>query len=277
MVKTAVIYHANCWDGIAAAWCAQSLGDFDYYPLNYGEPVPDMSAYGYIFILDFSLPKEVLISWVQDGKQVELLDHHKTAFESLGDLVGTNHNLRITLDMEQSGCGLAWNRFYPQTEMPMILQYIQDRDLWRFLLPNSQEINATIRTYPLTMETISHLVENVSLRTLAKIGKPLLRQEEQYIKSLASQVEWQSIGGAFVPVAHSPILFSQLAEYLHQTHNTAFAGVYFDRADGVRQYSLRSKPGFDVSSIAKAYGGGGHANAAGFELKEGVTLDNYSY
>jgi hypothetical protein len=38
------------------------------------------------------------------------------------------------------------------------------------------------------------------------------------------------------------------------------------RSDGKRQWSLRSRgDGVDVSAVAKARGGGGHRNAAGFE------------
>lgn len=45
-----------------------------------------------------------------------------------------------------------------------------------------------------------------------------------------------------------------------------FGACYFDRQDGKRQWSLRSRDGgADVSEIAKRHGGGGHAQAAGFE------------
>ena len=40
---------------------------------------------------------------------------------------------------------------------------------------------------------------------------------------------------------------------------------YFKTNSGKYKYSLRSKGDFDVSIIAKAFGGGGHKNAAGFE------------
>ena len=46
---------------------------------------------------------------------------------------------------------------------------------------------------------------------------------------------------------------------------SAFSASYCDRADGLRTYSLRSNGEFDVSVIAKQFGGGGHRNAAGFE------------
>ena len=43
-----------------------------------------------------------------------------------------------------------------------------------------------------------------------------------------------------------------------------FAASYFDRKDGQRAWSLRSRGDYDVSALAKRMGGGGHAAAAGF-------------
>lgn len=43
-----------------------------------------------------------------------------------------------------------------------------------------------------------------------------------------------------------------------------FGACYFEAEGGRFQYSLRSRGDFDVSAIARQYGGGGHKNAAGF-------------
>jgi nanoRNase/pAp phosphatase (c-di-AMP/oligoRNAs hydrolase) len=44
------------------------------------------------------------------------------------------------------------------------------------------------------------------------------------------------------------------------------------RADGRLSLSFRSVGDMDVSLIAKAYGGGGHKNAAGVELRHTLAL-----
>jgi hypothetical protein len=49
-----------------------------------------------------------------------------------------------------------------------------------------------------------------------------------------------------------------------------FGACYYDNAEGKRVFSLRSKDeGADVSEIAVAYGGGGHARASGFTALRG--------
>jgi nanoRNase/pAp phosphatase (c-di-AMP/oligoRNAs hydrolase) len=64
-----------------------------------------------------------------------------------------------------------------------------------------------------------------------------------------------------VPVVNLPYMMaSEAANRLAE--GEPFAAAYFDRADA-RVFSLRSRG--DVSAIAKAYGGGGHRNAAGFQ------------
>lgn len=56
------------------------------------------------------------------------------------------------------------------------------------------------------------------------------------------------------------------------TDNTgaAFVVGWFQRADGTYQYSLRGAGEVDVSEIAKRWGGGGHCDAAGFQVWEPV-------
>ena len=70
--------------------------------------------------------------------------------------------------------------------------------------------------------------------------------------------------GHSVLVANATVLYSDIAGELAK--GRPFGAVYFDRADGKRQWSLRSTDeGVDVSEIAKVHGGGGHKNAAGYE------------
>ena len=66
-------------------------------------------------------------------------------------------------------------------------------------------------------------------------------------------------------------LTSELADYLiemehYQGDQAYFIAAYKDMADR-RLWSLRSLGDFDVGAVAKARGGGGHKNAAGFTDK----------
>ena len=53
----------------------------------------------------------------------------------------------------------------------------------------------------------------------------------------------------------------------HAYPDAPFSMSYCDCPGGLRSYSLRSRNGFDVSEVAKAFGGGGHKASSGFTLK----------
>lgn len=75
--------------------------------------------------------------------------------------------------------------------------------------------------------------------------------------------------GQDVPLVNAPqIDVSELGSCL--ANGEPFAVAWWQRADGMFVYSLRSQEPskVDVSAVAKAFGGGGHARAAGFQVRE---------
>ena len=48
----------------------------------------------------------------------------------------------------------------------------------------------------------------------------------------------------------------------------------YNTPDGLVKMSLRGNPGYPVDQIAQAFGGGGHALAAGITFREGTLLEN---
>ena len=103
------------------------------------------------------------------------------------------------------------------------------------------------------------------LQALADQGSAIERKHFKDIAELlAVSARPMVIGGHRVKVANLPYTMSsdaagKLAE------GEPFGACYMDTPDG-RVFSLRShgEQAVDVSEIAKAYGGGGHKNAAGF-------------
>lgn len=47
---------------------------------------------------------------------------------------------------------LAWEFWNGREIAPWLVDYTEDRDLWRHKLPDSEEINAALRSYPLDFE-----------------------------------------------------------------------------------------------------------------------------
>jgi uncharacterized protein len=279
-----VIYHANCWDGFCAAWVARmALGEIEAVPAYYGVPPPSVVDRE-VYVLDFSYPFNVMADMASASRVFTVLDHHKTAERAIADLEAMfiTHNMagRARYSADQSGGRMAWEFFahiggWQGMKSPWLVDYTEDRDLWRHALPDSENINAALRSYPLDFALWDEFHGTMGQREMFKReGEAIRRTERQivqtHVKNARMELFSLLVGGPSavddlrVPVVNATVLFSEIAGELAK--GQPFAACYFDRQDGKRQWSLRSAPdGVDVSEIAKAHGGGGHKHAAGFE------------
>ena len=125
-----VIYHAGCKDGFGAAWAVHrtlvSDRDVEYYPKAYGDSPPEVQLGEPVYIFDFSFSREVMEDLQErTGGFVRLWDHHQSAMKELQDLPYCH------FDMSKSGARLAWEVMHGGP-VPWLLQYVEDRDLWRW-------------------------------------------------------------------------------------------------------------------------------------------------
>lgn len=283
------VYHMPCDDGFASAWIARKKWpDIKLAPTNYGLPFPEKDIDGQslgvedknVLIADFSYKPEVLAEIGRRAASVRVLDHHKTAEADLRDYVGgslsalRNFNgggVQAYFDMNHSGAALTWQFCFPDEPMPLMIQCIEDRDLWRFALPYSRAFSLFLRSHPYDLSVWTGIAE-----TMAALPQDVLDEamaiERFYDRQIADVVPTatlKSIGKwKGIPVAHAPYAFaSDLAHQLLKKHPDApFAAVVVD-AYGARTWSLRSEDSRqDVSEVAKQFGGGGHRNAAGFRV-----------
>lgn len=262
MTEPLVIYHGNCYDGFTAAWIAHSYfdGEVELFPAKYGEPVPYLIEDRDVYILDFCYSREQMEQEVLfNAKTVVVIDHHKTAMEACGDL------RCCSFDMDRSGAGMAWDYFF-QTNRPSWVDRVEDRDLWRFRYDDTADVHAYIASLPMTIENWD-AINGMPIELIADKGRAIRRYIETYIEKASVEAREFMFNGDLVVAVNVPYQnASELASYLLK-HNpeSSYSISYFQRADGRWQYSLRSRSDFDVSEVAKKYGGGGHAQAAGFE------------
>ena len=262
-----VLYHAHYADGFGAAWATHKrLGDHHegskvhYLPVSYGEPPPEMEPGSQVYIFDFSFPRETMMQLRRDHQeQVTIVDHHETAQADLEGIVPDCH-----FDISHSGAHLAWTWWFPGETPPLLIDYIEDRDLWKWQLPQSREVSAALGAHPKEF----HIWDKLEVAELANEGAAILRNDRLQVQKITQFSYQQRIMDHMVPVVNTPVLMSEACEALLENNPQAdFAGAYFDRREQsrtIRKWSLRSNTGFDVSQVAKALGGGGHVHAAGF-------------
>lgn len=263
-MKNLCIYHKSCADGFGAALAVKTYFDeqekkCDFLSAHYGDTAPDVTGLN-VVIVDFSYPRETLIKMNEQAESIIVLDHHKTAQANLEGLDFCQ------FDMSRSGAMMAWQYFHPRKQVPMLIQYIQDRDLWQWQLPESKEFSSGLQMLEMDFTKWSEYLENEYCNELITSGSIVLKyQETQVLRALdPSKIRMINLQGYDVPVINSTTLISEICGRLAESH--PFAISYFDTPKE-RVYSLRSRgDGTDVSVIAKSFGGGGHAAAAGFSI-----------
>ncbi len=323
MSKPLCIYHGNCADGFTAAWAVwKRFGDaWDYFPGVYQSPPPDVSGRD-VVLVDFSYKREVMRAMRGHGgyvsgkaRSVLVLDHHKSAAEDLGaregnfctqihewtgpltwerhlgnaaqdEMEGAVDSVYCLFDMDRSGAGIAWDFFHPGELRPKIIDYVEDRDLWRFNLPQSRDFSANLFSLPYDFhmwDRVAVAMEDQQKRqAFLDEGGAIERKHHKDVAELVAAFRYEMIiGGHWVPVANLPYtLTSDAGHLMCQSYQSPqlqgeivtppFAACYWDTPEG-RVFSLRSiDGGADVSEIAKQYGGGGHKNASGFRLPHGA-------
>lgn len=257
-----VIYHGNCYDGFTAAWAAwRKLGSSAaYLPASYGTPPPELPKDARVLIADFSYSRPVMEDLLRRVASVAVLDHHKTSKEALEGFPGA------TFDMSKSGAMLAWEYFHPGAEPPPLVRYVQDRDLWRNELEFSREISAYLHSFEMNFKVWDTLAAKLEVHPYGAAieGEAILRMIRQKVDLICRDAYFKTIDGHKVPVVNATAFTSEVGERLLQLFPSApFSGFFYDKK-GTKCWGLRSRGDFDVSAVAKKFGGGGHPAAAGF-------------
>lgn len=263
-----VIYHGHCWDGFCAAWVFwKKYPRAEFVSALYGDDPPVVLGRN-VAIVDFSFSREIILQLHEQAKSLIVLDHHKTAEEALKDLDF------CIFDAHKSGARLAWD-YVHGTPPPWLVSYVEDRDLWRWQLPDSREVNAALRCEPLEFTTWDAFVGDDARSfftppiRMVRDGAAILRCEAGIVASKVDQSHAVCVGDRQWQVANATTLISETAGEFAKRSEVGCC--WFEKPDGTRVYSLRSeKGGPDVSAIAKQFGGGGHMNAAGFSLAAGL-------
>jgi len=319
-----IYYHSPCSDGHAAAWAikahlgylpkysAAGIYNITYIPSAPGCPQIDLSLFSIVgsqaWFLDLMPTYDVLRDLCARCSRVVVLDHHKTNLDICGRIHpddfaegGWAANLELVFDMKRAGCQIAWDWItaqFPESNgkslanRPWFLEYIADRDLWTWRLPNSKLINSALFGLKLTI-TPDAICEKLALvrspeeqeEYITKELMPYALAAEEFnndlLRSACSKAnECQLVvptTGQTYRVWLGNTIGSLRSDLGNQLCNKPFADGSLPELSASWHYefavdewwiSLRSlDTGADVSAICKEFGGGGHMRAAGFTIR----------
>lgn len=309
-----VLYHGDCLDGFGSAYAAwRHYGDSaTYRPMHHGEPwaIADIAGHK-VFILDFSFPPDFLETMASTAQSVTQIDHHASALNAWGDKFDASSKglrsyqhptlpLTVAFDLEKSGARLAWEHFHPNTTTPLVLQHIEDQDMWRFALPDTRAFCRALRLLPFNLATWHQLVtetpneaapryvetivqgaaiEQFFQKEIERLAQSNLRmpallrgepvdalQAQRHGQAVIADGDQTWLATAGISVNANAMFASELGNSLAE-QSGSYGLIWQLSGDGEVKASLRSKgKTLDVSLIATRYGGGGHPNAAGFRM-----------
>ena len=286
--KNPLVIHHNDHDGWAAAWVLRNyhagLDEVDFLEVRYGDPVPDLSERSEVWIVDFSwAPYELFPAIEAAGDslgKLYLLDHHKTAADLWTPVqVEAARTLghTVLIDQDRAGCQITWDFLQEmqkaptgENTTPLLVQYIADRDLWRFELDYSNAINLAIMSRDLNFDVLDDLHEDMmkSKNPLIHEGLTLLRQKRINIAQMMKHTQILFISGCPVAAVNACSHMSDLGHDL-ASHYGIPGCVWFIQGNGNIKVSFRSlkhpsrrREPVTARTLATLLGGGGHDHAA---------------
>ena len=266
------IYHKNCLDGRgAAAVVARKEPDCEFLPMQYSGKRPTVLDRK-VYIVDFCLPLAEMRGIRAEASEVIWLDHHASQ-QPVYDALGWG-----VLDTSECGASLTWKHLFPDEPAPAVIEYIKDKDLWRWQLPDSRAIAAGLEvSFP--KDTFAGLLD-ADLARMAELGRPLL---EALAKRVAESVrtgrainEPFGLPGVRAFAVSSKQDLNEIGDHICMPTAAGGLGydmsiVYYQKQPKSWVHSLRSAPGtVDCGTVAAQRGGGGHPNAACYIAKEPI-------
>ena len=258
-------------DGVSSAYIADNILKKDntvtLVPLQYSKEDElfqlSLTKQDICYFVDFSLKRDKMLELAELVDRVIVIDHHKTAE---AELVNLPENVEVNFNMSESGATLTWLYFYDEP-IPEIFEYIKDRDLWNWKLPDSREISEAL-AFLIKPNDINSFRDNAFIGTAAlkEIGSTLLKKKNQQVQSKLSKVQDLTLCDIEFKAINVTENISELGNEICIEYNKP-ALMYFITQDMKVICSLRSINELpDVSKVATAFGGGGHRNASGFTV-----------
>jgi len=292
-VTDVVIYHCPCTDGgTAAAVAFMRLGSAaTYIGLSTGDLVdaaalrakfPDEAFRDkHVVVLDICLPGPLTERAIAAASSFLVLDHHRSSELAMSS-IPDRHKV---FEMRQSGASLAWNYFFPGLAVPRLVRYVEDRDLWRGAMHNTDQVSSAMQLQDVGSPDNGWLAKllargDAGVRDLALAGVVLRKRVEQVVAEHARHASrkhlrgWEQYTAAVVNCTLPEVSDVGNALCRLPLQRADFGATWsYNHARKLFKVSLRSisdvvggraVPRADVSAIAETFGGGGHVNAAGF-------------
>ena len=273
-----VIAHTDLDGYTASAVCKKRYPECKIYYSNYGRAVPNAAFIPgcRMIVTDYSLLEHEFQKCKHLNIDCIWIDHHKDNYTMLEQKGVCWPGLR---DANFCGAALTWKFLFPGKEMPMVVQHVNDYDLWRFKLPGTKEFSAGIQLFEQRASYRTCVIWNDLLSDNPDVAKKALDDVISFgAKTLNFTKERDAIickdmsYSATLPTGQKCLVAatkggnSSFFDSVDQSGIDALCMAQY--ATDIKKYrcSVYSPDNIkEVLPIAKSFGGGGHPGAAGFQ------------
>ena len=279
---TIIIYHRVDWDGYTSgAVVLKALPNADILGWNYGDPLPDVSAYKTVVLVDLTISDKNDYTWMhENADKLIWIDHHSNAISKI-----TNTNIRGIRQDGIGACVLTWSYFFKGQQLPAHIaligtydvfrkdgKFAEWSDAWSYQLALNQYGPATTKKdadkrVKLALRYINEPPQ-ITLKRI-KMGEGLEEQRGQQEVETFRNAQFVKRNGITICKL---IANGQPAMLIKNNSDNHTADLFVIRNVEPLQnnpnsfkISLRvpEKSNVDASKIARQFGGNGHEKAAG--------------
>lgn len=274
MSKVALLYHFPCTDGFGASYVfwKKFKDDLLLFPIQPNADIPDIpDDVEQVFMADIALDREKTLELKRRHPSLIVLDHHLSNKDVLEDLEFCH------FDMNHSGAMLAWLHLFPDEDPPLLIKLVEDRDIWKWEIADSHKLLLAIDSYEMSFGKWSfleqHLQTEAGYNRLLAEGKAIERFRRFLFNDITRHVHKRNIGGVKIDCINmATFLKGDFASFMLDEFDLEVASAYYFNGKKYT-FSLRSKESVNVAKIAEMYGGGGHAQAAAFQIESLADLE----
>jgi oligoribonuclease NrnB/cAMP/cGMP phosphodiesterase (DHH superfamily) len=282
-MKHYCVYHSRDLDGYTSGAIIKMAFNennqhIDLVGYDYGQPFPydKIEKGSSVVMVDVSLPMPEMEKLAEyTNFNLTWIDHHlRTINEYI--LYKENGKKEILkdclLDANKSACELAWQYYYPSRPLPEAVHLLGQYDTWRNHGTKHWEsvihpFQYGMRMHCSSPETFPYAIlkDNEFLRDVIKEGSAILKYQEgvdayvakgSFVKNFKGYKAILINGAGFNKNSFKSV-------YDENKHDLMMAFRYNGKFWVVSIYTSKD---IDCSSLAASMGGGGHKEAAGFQV-----------
>lgn len=290
MNNTLVIYHAADFDGIASREVAKrALPETTTLGWDYGQPLPNLSLYSTVYMIDISLPIEIMR---KNARKIILIDHHKSVLDAVAPFRDSFKGYYCIDGV--AACRLAWQYLVASAALidahdkslpikedytsipsrvtePYAIELLGRYDIWDKRLEEVDLFQLGIQadSSPAWNTLLGNTTETVGyIDYLIRSGRTIQRYTDTINAQIATErgfdLQWEGFYWRCLNTARCNSMTFTAA--LRPEHDGCLAYHWNGKHWKFSLYGVPHKPTLNLSVVSKKYGGGGHAQASGFQL-----------